>query len=119
MTVRICPPLTIFKGKQDIKSEELTITPEDKVWASIERTIQIAQFEPIKIIVGEIYTLGPKENPAEVRSIITRKLICEAIQEGENIRRNPEQYMGESELAPDEEETTTSASVVRRRRYIK
>ena len=102
----------------------ITQIREDEVWISVERTIQIAQYEPIKIIMGHKHTVGPNEKPDEIRNQICRKLVCDTIQEAENIRNNPDQYMEQLEPLPDQgrgyesPSTDISATTVRRRRNI-
>lgn len=78
-------------AKEDV--EKLLSLLDDKIWVSIERTVQIVQFEPVKISMGESRTVGPDNNPDELRMSICRKLLQDAIQEGENVRANFEQYL--------------------------
>jgi len=105
--------------KEDI--EKLLSLLDDKVWASIERTIQVEQYEPIRIGMGESRTVGPDNNPDELRMQICRKLLQDAIQEGENVRANFEQYLRKEDPAWTQDPTTGTGvplGTVRRKRRI-
>jgi len=102
--------------------EKLLAALEDKVWVSIERTVQTDDFEPIRISMGESRTVGPDNNPDELRMQICRKLLQDAIQEGENVRANFEKYLRKEDSAPQGPITGTEAenpsSTIRRKRRI-
>jgi len=110
-----------MSNKEDV--EKLLSLSEDKVWVSIERTIQPDQFEPVRISMGEARTVGPDNKPDELRMQICRRLLEDVIQEGENVRANPEQYLkGEDPARVQESITETTASPLsgtfRRKRRI-
>ena len=100
-------------------TEKLLTLLDDKVWVSIERTVQPDQFEPIRISMGEGRTVGPDDNPDELRMKICRKLLQDAIQEGENVRANFERYLRKE---PQEAATGTGGEaplgITRRKRRI-
>jgi len=107
--------------KEDI--EKLLAALEDKVWVSVERTIQPDQFEPIRISMGESRTVGPDDNPDELRMKICRKLLQDVIQEGEDVRANFDQYLKKEDPEWAQESTTgtgvgTPLGTIRRKRRI-
>lgn len=81
---RIVDP-TLFereKPKKEMKNQpevESTIKNDDnKVWVNVERTVNLGNYENIKISVGESRTVGPDENPLTVRNTITNQCLDEA-----------------------------------------
>lgn len=92
--------------KKDIENL-LSVLLKDKVWITIECTVQARQYEPVKIVMGQSQTIGPSDNPNEIRMQICQKILQDAIQEGNKIK-------GISE--PPTEETTDFSG--RRRRNI-
>uniref|UniRef100_A0A6M3ILJ6 Uncharacterized protein n=1 Tax=viral metagenome TaxID=1070528 RepID=A0A6M3ILJ6_9ZZZZ len=61
-------------------------TPLDKVWASVEVTVNLGNYENIKIMGGYSRTIGPDDDPHELRKVMTRKIIKDVVQEGERVR---------------------------------
>jgi len=59
---------------------------EDKVWASVEVTVNLSNYENIKIMGGYSRTIGPDDDPHELRKVMTRKIIKDVVQEGERVR---------------------------------
>lgn len=62
------------------------ISQDDKVWASAETTVNLGNYENIKIMAGYSRTLAPDENPNEVRQGMLKRVIRDVVQEAEKIK---------------------------------
>jgi hypothetical protein len=60
------------KEIKEIKSEE------NKVWCNVERTVNLGNYENVKISLGEARTVGPDEDPIKVRDQIVNQCLDEA-----------------------------------------
>ena len=90
--------------------EHLLMALKDKVWVTIEGTVQPAQFEPIKIVMGQSRTIGPDDDPDKIRMQICQRILQDVIQEGEKARNKTK--------SPDQSTEISTESPIRRRRNI-
>jgi len=74
---------------------------EDKVWAGAEATINLGNYENVKISSGESRTVVPGDNRDEIRLEIMRKVIADVIAEGERVRSKPDDLYGKKEVFPE------------------
>lgn len=72
-------------------TEKLINETEDKVWVTVGGTINLGNYENVKIDMGQSRTIGPDENPDELRIKICRMLIEDFIREADKIRNRPEE----------------------------
>jgi hypothetical protein len=59
------------------KQEEVLTNNPDKVWVNVERTVNLGNYENIKISAGEARTVGPDDKPTELRDKIANKILDE------------------------------------------
>ena len=59
---------------------------EDKVWVSVEATINLGNYENIKITSGASRTLAPKENEQDVREEMIEEMIEEVLSHGKEVK---------------------------------
>lgn len=52
----------------------------DKVWVSVTKTVNLGNYENIKIDMGHSTSVGPDENPDEIRMNICRILLEDLIE---------------------------------------
>ncbi len=99
--------------------EKLLAAMEDKVWVTVESTVQPSQYEPIKISMGQSRTVSSDENPDQVRMEIFRRLLKDVISESEKARYcRAKEYFNEDELQKDSPTEQQSSQPIRRRRPI-
>ncbi len=56
----------------------MTIQPtatDDKIWVTVEFTINIGNYENVKIQMGQSQTIGPDDDPSKLRERLTRRLL--------------------------------------------
>lgn len=68
------------------------INSEDKIWVTIGGTINLGNYENVKIDMGQSRTIGPEDDPDELRMQICRKLITDFVVESDKIRNNLNTY---------------------------
>lgn len=61
---------------------------EDKVWASAEITVNLGNYENVKIMAGYSKTLVPGEDPHQIHKTMIRKIVKDIQEEGEEFREN-------------------------------
>jgi len=66
---------------------ENIIEKGDKIWVSGEITINLGNYENIKIMNGSSYTLAPGEDEAEARSDLTEKIMNELFTIRDDMKR--------------------------------
>ena len=81
--------------------EHLVMALRDKVWVTIEGTVQPAQFEPIKIVMGQSRTIGPDDDPDKIRMQICQRILQDVIQEGENARNKTKSSDQSTEISTE------------------
>lgn len=64
-------------AKKEEVQTEMTNNP-DKVWVNVERTVNLGNYENIKVSVGESRTVGPDDDPIDLRNQITNQCLDEA-----------------------------------------
>lgn len=62
---------------------------EDKVWCSVQYTVNLGNYENVKIDMGTSCTIGD-DDPSELRISICNDLLKEVINKGEDVRKKPE-----------------------------
>jgi hypothetical protein len=81
--------------------------------------VQSDQYEPIKISMGQSRTIGPDDNPDQVRIEIFRRLLKDVISESEKTRYcRAKEYFNEDELQKDSPTEQQASQPIRRRRSI-
>jgi len=68
------------------KSEETTEVQNDKVWVSAETTVNLGNYENIKIMSGYSQTVLPDNNVHKIRKTMLKRVIKDVIQEAEKIK---------------------------------
>lgn len=67
--------------KIDMKNEEeqgqVVYNNPDKVWCTVERTVNLGNYENVKIQLGEAKTIGPGDKPEKLRDKLTSRLLDE------------------------------------------
>lgn len=64
-----------------------TIIDDDhRVWASVEMTVNLGNYENIKIQLGESRTLGPKEDPSAVKQSLMEDMLAELSEKKDDIK---------------------------------
>ena len=59
------------------KQTEALKNDPDKIWVNIERTVNLGNYENIKLSVGESRTVGPDDDPIDLRDEITTQCLDE------------------------------------------
>ena len=52
---------------------------EDKVWVTMAATVNFGNYENIKIDMGQSRTVGPDDDPDELRMEIARKILSDVV----------------------------------------
>jgi hypothetical protein len=58
-----------------VRTKMSMVQEPDKVWASVEATINLGNYENIKIQIGESRSLKPKDDSQEIRDELVNELI--------------------------------------------
>ncbi len=61
--------------KGEVQNE--IVNAQDKVWVNVERTVNLGNYENVKVSVGESRTVGPKDDPIQLRDDITNQCLDE------------------------------------------
>lgn len=63
--------------KPDNSTSPIHLQPlyPDKIWVQVEITINIGNYENVKIQMGQTQTLGSEDNPDHVRDELCNKLL--------------------------------------------
>lgn len=71
-----------------MKRTENSINNEpDKVWVQVETTINLGNYENIKLAAGISHTLLPKEDPFDTRLVLMEQLRKDLLEEAEEYRK--------------------------------
>ena len=52
---------------------------EDKVWVTMAATVNLGNYENIKIDTGQSRTVGPDDDPDELRMEMARKILSDVV----------------------------------------
>jgi len=69
-----------------MRKEEMMNKEEDRVWCSVEVTVNLGNYENIKIATGLSRTLLPNEDEKKVRNKMMEQMIEEVIEQGEIVK---------------------------------
>lgn len=59
----------------------------DKVWVQVETTVNLGNYENIKLAAGISHTLLPKEDPFKIREELMTRLREDLLEEAEEYRK--------------------------------
>lgn len=59
---------------------------QDQVWVTVNYTVNIGNYENIKVEAGTSRTINEGEDPVTLRKELTKKLLEEVIESGESVR---------------------------------
>lgn len=59
------------------KQTEVLKNDPDKVWVNVERTVNLGNYENIKLSIGESRTVGQDDDPIELRDQVTNQCLDE------------------------------------------
>ena len=59
---------------------------EDKVWVTMAATVNLGNYENIKVDMGQSRTVGPDDDPDELRMDIARKILSDVLDMSEEIK---------------------------------
>ena len=84
----------------------MEIMNENKVWTAVTMTVNTGNYENVKIDMGQSMTIGPDDDPAELRMNLMRNILKDLM--AESLKVKGKEYM------PKGEATETQG---RRRRF--
>lgn len=59
----------------------------DKVWVSVETTINLGNYENVKIMGGRSQSVLPEEDPVEIRDDIMEEMLADILSRRKEIKR--------------------------------
>jgi hypothetical protein len=70
-----------------VRTKMSMVQEPDKVWASVEATINLGNYENIKIQIGESRSLKPKDDSQEIRDELVNELIEDILDKKDEITK--------------------------------
>ena len=59
---------------------------EDKVWGSAEATVNLGNYENVKVMTGWSCTLDPGANQASIRNEMMKEMIQDVLRQGKRVK---------------------------------